>query len=103
MGVGHLYLILLVAPRIASVTFSAWPVNIEYLGQFVAVIKEHHSKHAETNVRDGATLVDNVALGKCLLAQEDINAKTKGKGCSGTNAVALTTSMPPNMGQLYEQ
>ena len=39
MGASHLGWILLVAPRIAIVTFSTRPVNLEYLDKVVAIIK----------------------------------------------------------------
>ena len=42
---GHLYWILLVAPRISSATFSAGLVNLEDLGNVAAIIKEHNSTY----------------------------------------------------------
>ena len=45
MDASHLYWTLLVARKIASVTFSTDPVNIENLDNAVATIKEHNSKY----------------------------------------------------------
>ena len=45
-------------------------------------------------MRDGATLVDNMVIGKCLLAQYDIKDKTKGERVFWDKFWALTTWMP---------
>ena len=45
MDAGHLYWILLVAPRIASVTFAAGLVNLEDLDKVVAIINYHNSEY----------------------------------------------------------
>jgi len=71
MDAGHLCWILLVAPRIASVTFSSWLVNIAQIYQYAAIIiiKEHNSKHTNNKVGDGAALVGRMFIGTSEIAK----------------------------------
>ena len=68
MDAGHLYWILLLAPRNASVTFSSDLVGLDDLYKVVAIIKEHNKNYQDMQVRDGTWLVDRIIIGKMPVA-----------------------------------
>ena len=88
MEAGHLYSIMLVAPRIASAAFSVDLVGIDDLDKAAAIIKEQEKHYQDMQVKDGAWLVDRMILGKCWLLQNDSKARTNGARCYGTSSGA---------------
>ena len=79
MEAGHLSLIVMVAPRIASVTFSLAVVSLDDLDNIVAIIREHSSHYKKEHVNNVAWPVDRVILGKCWQLQDDTKARTHGE------------------------
>jgi hypothetical protein len=78
MEAEQILLVLMVAPRVASVAFSMDPQTLEDLDKVIAIITEHNKKYKGIKVSDGGWVVDRIILSKVWLRQEEIKTRTGG-------------------------